>query len=138
MYIIIYLLYILIFLKYMLLFFARYSIFSFMLIFRIWNSGWNLIIKYVASINLWIKIIIIENNNNKKFFKIFKILNIFFNFLVFFNKWNYFFYKIVNGFFLDLLGVLFKWNICFLCFNNIWSFFVYFFCGVYVYMYIGL
>lgn len=120
------------------LLFARYSISSFMSISRTWNSGWNSTTKHVASTNPWIKITIIENNNNKKLSKTLKTLNIFSNPLVPFNKWNYFFYKIVNGFSLDLLGVLLKWNICPLCFNNIWSFLVYSFCGAHAHTHTGL
>lgn len=102
---------------------------SFMSIYRTWHSGQNSTTKYVASTNQWIKITIIEDNNNKKPSKTFKTLNIFSNPLVPFNKWNYFFYKIVNGFSLDLLGALLTWNICPLCFNNIQSFLVYYFPG---------
>lgn len=47
----------------------------------------------------------ITKNNNKMRSKTFKTLSMFPNPLVPFNKWNYFFfYKIVNGFSLDLLG----------------------------------
>lgn len=86
--------------------------------------------RYVASTNQWIKITIIENNNNRKLSKTFKTLNIFSNPLVPFNKWNYFFfYKIVNGFSLDLLGAQLPWNICLFCVNNIQSFPGYYFPG---------